>query len=321
MRPLTDANLQSNIPGLFLAGSLIDAQCIRVAQNQGHRIAKHIAGLVRSSGPRPAGFKDLIIVGSGPAGLSAGLSAKNLGLDVLVVDQYFLAATILAMPAGKVFDVNYMGNNEAAEGPLWFENSPAPVLHAKWMDQVKESGLAVIVNDPVTGIRRDELNGQFNIITAGGTYQSSFVLLCIGKAGAPRRLEVPGEAELYGKKRLHYSYRGPGTIHEKDILVVGGGNTAVEAVIGLAQDNHVTISYRQPEFSRLTPKNYAALEMLSNKGSIHVMLNSHVVKFQNNKVVFDIKGETVERTFNEHFILIGFELPMELLKNIGVMMA
>jgi thioredoxin reductase len=318
MMPVVDADLETNIPGLYLAGSIIEAECIRVAANQGHRIAKRVAGLVKGLGKAPSGVQDLIIIGAGPAGINAALTAKAIGLDVLVFDQYFPGATILGMPSGKTFEVNYKGNKDPAEGPLWFEDSPAPMLHSKWMDQIKASGLTVNENEPVTDIVRDKDRGLFKVRSVCGTYQARFVLLCIGKAGQPRQLDVPGEPELAERKRLHYRFRGPGTVKGKDILVVGGGNTAAEAVVGLALDNHVTLSYRRAEFERLTPKNKDALDALSNKGSVHIMLNSVVIKLEGDKAHILVNDENIERRFDEYFVLIGFELPLDFLRKIGV---
>ena len=316
--PVLDANLETNIPGLYMAGSLIDAECIRVAANQGHRIAKRVAGQVKMSGPAPLGVKDLLVAGAGPAGLNAALTAKAHGLEVAVFDQYFLASTILAMPAGKIFDPNYKGNNDPGEGPLWFEGSPAPILHSRWMDQIKEYGLSVNDNDPVINIVRDKSTGLFHVTTSCGKHMARFVLLSIGKSGHPRQLEVPGESDLAYRKRLHYRYRGPGTVKGKDILVVGGGNTAVEALLGLAPDNHVTLSYRKGEFERLTPKNKTDLSQLSNEGALHIMLNSEVVRIDEDEAHFLVKGQPIDRKFDEYFILIGFELPVDLLNRIGV---
>jgi thioredoxin reductase (NADPH) len=243
--PVVNADLETKVPGLYLAGSIIEAECIRVAANQGHRIAKRVAGLVKKSGPAPKTVVDLLVAGAGPAGLNAALTAKALGLNVSIFDQYFLASTILAMPAGKIFDPNYKGNNDPGEGPLWFESAPIPILHSKWTDQVREYGLSVNDNEPITDIVRDKMTGLFQVKTVCGKYMARFVLLSIGKSGHPRTLEIPGEADLAYRKKLHYRFRGPGTVKDKDILVVGGGNTAAEAVVGLAPDNHVTMSYRK----------------------------------------------------------------------------
>jgi len=318
MMPVVDGNLESSVSGLFLAGSIIEAECIRVAANQGHRIATYIADRIRKEGKGPEGTRDLIIAGAGPAGLNAGLTAKASGLDVLVFDEYFLGATILGMPAGKVFDINYKGNNDPPEGPLWFESSPAPVLHGKWMDQIKAAGLEVMENDPVHDIECQADKGLFQVTSSSGNNLSSYVLLCIGKASFARQLNVLGEVELRERKRLHYRFRGPGMVKGKDILVIGGGNTAAEAVIGLARDNHVTMSYRKAELTRLTPRNSKALDELSNKGSIHIMLNSNVVRFEGEKVHLLVSGEALERRFDEYLVLIGFDLPYALLKRIGV---
>jgi thioredoxin reductase (NADPH) len=317
-RPVVDTNLETNIPGLFLAGSIIEAECIRVAANQGHRIAKRVADQLKGSGPEPSGVTDLLVAGAGPAGLNAALTAKALGLNVSLFDQYFLASTILAMPAGKIFDPNYKGNNDPGEGPLWFESAPIPILHSKWTDQVREYGLFINDNEPITNIVRDKRTGLFQVKTVCGKYVARYVLLSIGKSGHPRTLEIPGEADLVYRKKLHYRFRGPGTVKDKDVLVVGGGNTAAEAVLGLAPDNHVTLSYRKGEFDRLTPKNKTALNDLSNAGTIHIMLNSEVQRFDEEQAHFIVNGQPLDRKFNEFFILIGYELPLDLLMNIGI---
>jgi thioredoxin reductase len=317
MEPVVDENFETNIPGLFLAGSIIEAPSIRVAANQGHRIANMIAKK-KGSGPVEGGVMDLVIGGAGPAGLNAAFTAREHSLTFKIFDQYFMGATILAMPAGKIFDIHYKNVYDKPEGMLWYETSLAPKLHNKWVTQILGNNIEVNEHEAVRDVIVDRELGGFRITTTRGVYRSRCVLLAIGKSGYTRRLNVLGELQLHQAHRVHYKYRGDTRIHGKKILVIGGGNTATEAAIALSRTNDVTLSYRKKEFTRPSSKNLDSIKELEARGRIEILLNSNVLRYDKNKIVLYIDGKVVKREFDEYYVLIGYEIPMDFLRRIGV---
>ena len=320
MQAVLDGNLETNVPDLFLAGSIIDAPSIRVSANQGHRVAAHIARTIgaRKGGKEQDGVKDLIIAGAGPAGLNAAMTGISEGLDVLVLDEYFMGSTILTMPEGKVFDIHFKNVHDPPEGPLWYETSPAPVLHLKWTEQVRSSGIPLHEHEEVCSIVRDPKTGLFDVATSVETYRSRNVLVSIGMMARPRRLNVQGEMEMERKRKVAYRFRGPGPYAGKDVLVVGGGNSAVETAIALSGTAQVTLSYRHEEFTRLTPENNGQIGSLMADEKVKVFFGSNITRFEDDEVMLICGGKLDRMSYDAILVLIGFETPQEFLKGMGV---
>ena len=320
MKAVIDGNLETNVSGLFLAGSIIDAPSIRASANQGHRVAAHIASTIglRKGDRAQDGVKDLIIAGAGPAGLNAAMTGMMEGLDVLVFEEYFMGATILSLPEGKVFDLHFRNVHDPPEGALWYETSPAPVLHARWVEQVKATGIPLREHEEFCGLTRDQVTGIFDVSTSVENYRSRNVLVAIGTMAGPRRLNVQGEIEMEQKRKLAYRFRGPAPFAGKDVLVVGGGNSAAEATIALAGTAQVTLSYRHDKFTRLTPENSGQLGSLMADEKVQVFFGSNITKFEDGDVLLICDGKLERMRFDAILVLIGFETPQEFLKGLGV---
>lgn len=180
-------------------------------------------------------------------------------------------------------------------------------------------------------IRETELQVQFNkrmealipvengfvVKTSQSQYNSTNVLLALGRRGTPRKLGVPGEEQAKVVYRLidAEQYRG------QHVLVVGGGDSAIEAALALADETGttVTLSYRSDAFSRLKPKNRERLQEAESQGTLNVMLKSTITMIEQDAVVLDQEGQSFEIQNDAVIICAGGILPTPFLKEIGVM--
>jgi thioredoxin reductase (NADPH) len=306
--PILNDHLETTVPGIYIAGELGGLGLIRNAVNQGIRAVTHIAARPRA----PKGVYDVAIVGAGPAGMAAGLTALSQKLNYLILDQGDVGGTILQYPRRKIVMTS------PVELPLWGKLKLTEVskesLLAVWTDIIKKTGLKITANHKVTNIARE--GACFAITTPNGTFHAATVVLCLGRRGTPRKLGVEGEA----LSKVTYRLIDAESYQNVDVLVVGGGDSAVEAAIGLALQgsNRVTLSYRKSEFTRLKERNMQHLQQYLKKKAITVVFNSQPVTIREKEVVLETaEGQRVIP--NDYvFVFAGGELPFEFLKLVGV---
>ena len=305
-RPVVDENNESNIQGLYISGDLTGAPVVKLAMEQGNSVALHIAA---KSDARSAGEDewDLIVIGAGASGLNAALVARDRGLKVIVLEKGRLANTIEDFPEGKWIYAE--PESVAPKGKLWLDGASKEDLIARWRDQIETSGLDVRTEEGVNGLEKRK-DGWFHVATAKGNYRGRRVMLAIGLRGNPRWLGVQGEDQEHVYHRLY----SPKHYQDEDILVVGGGNSAVEAALTLAGTNRVVISYRGAEFSRLFKDNRRKLDAAVAAGTVRLMLESRVRRFEPGFVEFE-SGERI--SCRRAFVLIGAEAPTAFLRSLG----
>ncbi len=309
-RPQLSKDRESNIRGLFIVGDLAGAPVIKLAMEQGYDTIEHIAAL-----PRPdkdsEDILDVIIVGAGAAGLNAALAAKDKGLSCLLLEKEKIANTIENFPEGKW--VYAEPDTVPPKGKLWLDGARKEDLIKRWHQIVDEHGLDVRTEEPLTGLSKEF--GLFTITTPKATYRACFIVLATGQRGNPRKLGVSGEEQEHVYHRLY----SPRKYHDEDILVVGGGNSAIEAALTLSDQNHVTLSYRGAEFARLFKDNRQALDQAVEAGKVRLVLSSNVTRFENGSAVLSLDGEPETPIAADHaFILIGSEVPVTFLKSLGI---
>ncbi len=311
--PLLDEHLQTNLPGVFVAGELGGLSLVSNAVREGRKVADYVAIEVSTEGPAAAGIHDLAIVGAGPAGLSAALAAKAAGLSYLVFERAKgLGGTVLNYPRRK------MVLTQPVELPPWgrLANSAyeKEELLGLFENLVEESGLSIQFDASVRTIAAE--GDLYRIETSKGTYSARRVLLALGRRGRPRTLGVPGEEHA----KVTYKLIDADSYSACSILVVGGGDSAVEAAIALARSgtNRVALSYRKDRLVRVKQRNHELVERLISDGAIHPLFGTQVRKI-NSRTVELQSGDNVLKLENDYVLVcIGGVPPFRLLREIGV---
>ncbi|NOX36233.1 MAG: NAD(P)-binding domain-containing protein [Calditrichaeota bacterium] len=309
--PVLSEHFETNIPGIYIVGELSGFSLIRNAIIQGNQAVTHIAGTSRrSTDPE---VLDVLIVGAGPAGVSAALTAIQHGLSYVILEQHDLGGTILKYPRRKLV------MTRPVEIPLYGMLEKTEIekeeLLEIWYRIQREFRLKLRTGERVVDIQRQE-DGSFRIISTGGEYRALHVVLALGRRGTPRKLGVPGEA----LPKVLYQLIDAQSYQHMKLLVVGGGDSAVEAAIGLARQkgNTVHISYRKPRFFRIKQKNQERIQQLIRQKKIFPLFNSRIVEITPNTVILEQEGQRLELPNDFVFIFIGGEPPFDFLKKIGI---
>lgn len=307
-RPQVGAHFESNVPGLHVIGDLAGAPVVKLAMEQGNDLAEHLASLPDARSTEAGAF-DVIVAGAGAAGLNCALVAHGKGLRVLVLEKAKIASTIEDFPEGKW--VYAEPDTIPPKGKLWLDGATKEDLLGRWRTMVGESGLDVRTGEGVTAVvRRD---GGFEVRTEHASYRARRVVLATGQRGNPRRLFVPGE----DREQVYHRLYSPKQYTDEDIVVVGGGNSAVEAALALCEHNRVVLSYRGTQFTRLFKENRRLLEQAVAAGRVRVLLGSAVLRFDDGVCIFE-GGARVP--YQHAFVLIGAEAPAEFLRSLGIRM-
>ncbi len=307
--PNVQPNFETNVPGLFIAGELGGMGLIRNAIEQGKQA---LASIAQVGGFGQAGVVDLLIVGAGPAGFAASLAAKERGLRYVTIEQDSLGGTVAHFPRGKIV------MTAPVEIPL--------VGRVKLTETTKEALLELwqgIERDVDIGIRYHERLEHlapaphgFDITTSKGSYRARTVLLAIGRRGTPRKLGVPGEEA----NKVVYRLIDPQQYRGQHVLVVGGGDSALEAATSIAEEEGttVTLSYRSAAFSRAKEKNRQRVEAARKAGRLTVLMSSQVKSITDRAVEIEHEGERIEIANDGVIVCAGGILPTPFLKKIGI---
>jgi thioredoxin reductase len=319
--PLVDAGFQTSVPGLYIVGELGGRGLIKNAVNEGKIAVEHIARELaaarrrsdaqKDSGDVPA--YDVVIVGSGPAGLSAGLEALSAGLRYVVLEQGTLVDTVRKYPRHKLLLAEPTGI--PLYGDLWIADGSKESLIRVWESVVSRAGLQVHTGQCVE--RMDREASLFLLHTAAGAvYRSRRVVLAMGRRGTPRRLGVPGE-EL-GK--VVYDIAEMEDFAGRRLLVVGGGDSAVESALGLARQagTTVTLSYRGDALTRIKDRNREKLDAAVAAGRVNLLFRSHVREIREDLVLLECDSGPRLLPNDDVIVRIGGEAPVALLERIGV---
>ncbi|WP_109488865.1 NAD(P)-binding domain-containing protein [Occallatibacter savannae] len=313
--PVISAEYETSVPNLFIVGELGGLALIKNAVNQGRDCVDAIAQRLAASPERPVDSSvwDVIIVGAGPAGISASLRAAEHRLTALTLERESVGGTVSKYPRQKLVMTS------PVEFPLHGKFSKTSLskedLLRFWEKIMARTDLNIQTGAAVDAVQRGT-NGVFQVKTSKGEYRARAVVLAMGRAGTPRKLGVKGEELPHVLYRLieadHYT--------DQKILVVGGGDSAVEAAMGLAHQsgNQVTLSYRRGEFSRLKDRNAKRIAEQMTAGKIEVLFNSMPVEFRPGSVVIEVGGELRELPNDLVWIFAGGTSPSEFLKAAGI---
>jgi thioredoxin reductase (NADPH) len=310
---LTPEN-ETSLENLFIVGELGGLALIKNAVNQGRECVDAIARRFAATGPAPPGIYDLVIVGAGPAGISAALRAIEHKLNCITLEQDEVGGTVAKYPRQKLVMTS------PVEFPMYgkFKKMELSKEHllAFWDMVLNRSDFKVHTGEKVENIKQ-EANGLFTLTTAiPNEYRTRAVILALGRTGTPRKLGVRGE-EL---PKVMYRLIEADHYVNKRILIVGGGDSAVEAAMGLASQigNTVTLSYRQERFGRIKERNAQRLEEFMRSRKLKVIFNSAPAEFKASSVILDVKGELQEIPNDFVWIFAGGVPPYDFLRKIGV---
>ena len=313
--PLLDEWQQSvSVPGVFLVGEIGGLALVRNAIAQATRALQRIAELAPAARQATRGdARDVVIVGAGPAGLAAAAAAKERGLSHVVLEQAAdLGGTVLHYPRRKLVlvqavDVPFLGRLREAE------YAKEDVL-ALLQRLVEKASLDVRYGERVEQV--ESRDGLFSVRGSGGAFLARFVVLALGRRGTPRKLGVPGE-EL---EKVMYRLQDAESYEGQRVLIVGGGDSAVEAAIGLARQrgNQVALSYRRDKLVRIKRANEQRIAELLASGRIRGLFGTDVERITPGSVALRTAQGSLELPNDYVFVFAGGEPPFELLKRAGV---
>lgn len=311
--PMLSEDFETNVPGIFIAGELGGMGLIRNAVEQGRQAIESIRrvdGVAGSNGS--AGALDCVIVGAGPAGISASLAAMKYGLRSITIEQEVLGGAVAHFPRGKVVMTSPM--QLPLVGKVRFSRVSKEELLSFWTGVEKQTGLRVNYGERLESVSKD--GDWFTITTTRASYRARTILLAIGRRGTPRRLGVPGEEA----SKVTYRLVDPEQYRSQRVLVVGGGDSALEAATSIAQQpgTKTTISYRSETFTRAKPANRKLVEQLESRGRLRVLLESQVIEIADDRVHLDCRGRAVELGNDAVLVCAGGVLPSRFLESIGI---
>lgn len=310
--PFLTAEHETSIKNLFIIGELGGLALIKNAVNQGRETVDLIAERL-SGKPRDPGTHDVIIVGAGPGGISASLRAIENNLNYLTLEQGEIGGTVARYPRQKLVMTS------PVEFPIYGKFKKSELSKESLLD-FWQTVMERADFKARTGEKVDDINvngdGTFTVKTEKQIYAAKAVILALGRSGTPRKLGVPGEDLSKVMYRLieadHYV--------DKHILVVGGGDSAIEAAMGLANQpgNRVTLSYRQAAFSRIKERNSQRIEECIRRKKIEVLFESNVVEIKPSSVLLSTRGASREIPNDYVWVFAGGTPPFDFLKKIGV---
>jgi len=313
--PYLSPEYETTIPNLFIAGELGGLALIKNAISQGRDCVDTIANRIPSLriGKAAPGVYDVLIVGAGPAGISASLRAIERTLNHVTLDEGDLGGTVAKYPRQKLVMTS------PVEFPMYGKFKKKELskeeLIAFWNKVLGRVDFNFRKGEKVTDIAKGP-DGIFTVITGTGQYRAYAVVLALGRTGSPKKLGVKGEDLPKVMYRLieadHYV--------NKRILVVGGGDSAIEAAMGLGHQvgNKVTLSYRKESFTRIKERNSQRISECIRTGKISVLFNSVPLEFKSDSIVLDVQGQRQELPNDFVWIFAGGEPPNTFLKKIGV---
>jgi len=307
--PNVKPNFETNVPGIFIAGELGGMGLIRNAIEQGRQAMDSI---ISSLGERESDALDVVIVGAGPAGFAAALGAREKGVSALTLEQDSLGGTVAQFPRGKL--VMTAPAMLPMVGLIKFTETTKEELLAFWQKVETDTGVQINYRERLEAVVRE--GRYFKVTTTKGEYLSRAILLTIGRRGTPRKLGVPGE-EL---TKVTYRLIDPEQYRNQSVLIVGGGDSALEAATTIAEQpgTDVTLSYRSEAFTRAKKKNREKLDAAREVGRVRVLMQSNVKTIDSEAVELEQKGEGVRIANDAVIISAGGILPTGFLKDLGI---
>lgn len=309
--PRIKQNFETNVPGLYIVGELGGMGLIRNAFEQGRQC---IEGIAKERRKRPSDALDVLIVGCGPGGLAASLTCMHHKLSFLTIEKEDIGGTVRYYPRKKL--VMTAPLKIPGVGKLRLREIRKEKLIQIWEDVVERVGLEVNTEETVRDVC-GTADGCFSVTTDKGAYRTMRVVLAIGRRGVPRKLNIIGE----NLPKVSYALREPESFRNDRIMVVGGGDSAVEAALALAEQpgNEVKLSYRKDSFGRIKPANLGRIEEAIARNRVDVLWSTNLIEIKPDAVVYSNGNGSSRSVPNDYvFVFIGGELPTKFLESCGI---
>lgn len=307
--PQVGPDFQTNVPGIFVAGELGGMGLIRNAISQGRQAIDSIRAL-----PAPNRGKDLdvLIVGAGPAGFAASLAAMEHRLRYVTVEQDTLGGAVAHYPRGKIVMTSVA--DLPLVGRMKLPDSTKESLLKFWRQVEVDTGVKIRYGERLVSVSPGP--DGFVAVTTKGSYSARAILLAIGRRGTPQKLGVPGE----DLPKTTYRLIEPEQYRNRRVLVVGGGDSAIEAACSLADASaaDVTLAYRAAAFSRAKHRNRERVKSAADNGRLRLLMQSTVTAIEPDQVRLDQEGRIVVLPNDTVIVNAGGVLPTPFLNSIGV---
>jgi thioredoxin reductase len=344
--PVRDESFMTNVPGCYLIGDVSGTPLIKNAANEGADVIKHISRELGDPAQEPKAEFDVAIIGIGPGGLSAAVMAKRMNLRFVAIERDRVLATIAAYPQNKYLFFKPESMEARGAIPIRGDGMQREDLLDSWITTMTRHDVVINEHEECKAVKRATDGDYFTIETAKGeaheaqTYTARRVVLALGARGAPMKLRATGE-ELKLRRngqtedKVLYSLSNPDNFRNKRLIVVGGGNASVEAVVDLvARRQGNRIEFRSPDeindVTFLLRSDFTRDVKFLNKQQLYHCVDEGKVKIQFGTMVTEIReGEVViadTRTQQEKgtipndyvFALIGGAPPTAFLQSIGI---
>jgi thioredoxin reductase/NAD-dependent dihydropyrimidine dehydrogenase PreA subunit len=306
--PLVTPTFESTVPGIFIAGELGGMGLIRNALEQGRQAVEAI----RARGKARDDTLDVVIVGAGPAGFAASLTALSHGMRFVTLEQESLGGCVFQYPRGKL--VMTAPATVPLLGKVNFRQTSKEQLLQFWRAAERSTGVRINYQERVEDITRD--SGGFVVRSNRGQYRARSVLLAIGRRGTPRKLNVPGE----DLPKVVYRLIDPEQYAGQQVLVVGGGDSALEAAASIAESGGgaVVLSYRGEAFDRAKGRNKERIAAAATAGQLKVLMKSQVKQIEREQVAIEQDGALLTVRNDAVIVSAGGVLPADFLRRIGI---
>jgi len=306
--PHIDQDFQTNVSGVYIAGELGGMGLIKNSVEQGQGA---IENMLKAGFKKDNSTYDVIIVGAGPAGIAASLMAKKHNLNFITLEQDSLGGTVFTFPRTKIVMTSPM--DLPLHGKVQLYNTSKAELLRLWKKVLSENNIKIREHTKVELIEYE--NDHFKISTnANEEFRTKKILLAIGRRGSPRKLNITGE----DSEKVAYRLLEPENIQDKKIVVVGGGDSAIEAALSLSEQNKVILSYRSEAFNRIKPMNREKINEAADKEILKVIYKSNLLAVEKEQVTMAIDNEKVNVKNDLVYIFAGGELPTDFLQKAGV---
>lgn len=311
--PEVSNRLETNRKNIYIIGELAGIPLLKTALNNGVDVINNILAEKKISTQSEDGVYDVIIVGLGAGGFSAAIATQNAGLKYIVLESDKEFSTIQKFSKGKIILAEPITIENRSS--IWLEETTKEELLQKWFAILNEKKINYKTRITVSNVKQD--NNRLTVSTEeGNTYQATSVILAIGKAGNPRKANIPGE----DNEKIRYFLDDPDNYNGKKILIYGGGDVAVECAIALSEKNDVTISTIDEKWIYPRKRNQELINELIQQGKTRVHFKTRLKHVNDASIVLEnLESKEIKEIPNENcFIMIGAEIPLPFLKRIGI---